>query len=143
VCAYSSYRGASMYPCHDHRCALKNACPIHSRAHKHKCIANRHVHNACLRPLYRCPHACLSSGKVRMCVHILSDRPHTWGPTCIKPPVRPSVQALPTNGNPNSMQDDQTTNLKLTCPRLAASFSQNLQISSEYFSSSHYSSKYK
>jgi hypothetical protein len=46
-------------------------------------------------------------------------------------PVRPSVQALPQNKNPTSMQEDTTTNLKLADPELASSISRNLQISSK------------
>jgi hypothetical protein len=143
VRACSAYRGAFMRPCHDHWHALKCVCPIHSHAHRHGRTTNRRAHNACLCPPYRHPHAHLFGGQACTCACILPDRSHMWGPTRIKPPVRPSVQALPKNGNPNSMQDDQTTNLKLVGPRSNASSSRNLEISSEYFSSSHYSNKYK
>jgi hypothetical protein len=63
-------------------------------------------------------------------MHTFLDRPCTGGPTPTKPPVRPSVQALPKNRNPNSMQEDTTTNLKLVDPDSTASISQNLPISS-------------
>jgi hypothetical protein len=138
-----AYRGTFMRPYHEHRCALMRACPIHSCAHMRGCEANRHAHNACLCPPYKHPHARLSNGQVRTCACILPDHLRTWGATPTQPPVRPSVQPLPKHGNPNSMQDDQTTNLNLPGPRSDASSSQNLQISSKYFSSSHYSSKYK
>jgi hypothetical protein len=52
------------------------------------------------------------------------------GPHPQNPPVRPSVQALPKNKNPNSMQEDTTTNLKLIDPDSDASITQNLPISS-------------
>jgi hypothetical protein len=143
VRACSTYRGAFMRPCHEHRRALKRTCPIHNHAHMHSCATNKRAHSTRLCPPYRHPHTCLSGGQARTCAHILPDLSCTWGSTPIKPLVRPSVQPLPKNGTPISMQDDQTTNLKLTGPRSDASSSQNLQISSKNFSSSHYSIKYK
>jgi hypothetical protein len=129
--ACSTHRGAFMRPYHKHRCTLKRAYPIHSRAHMRNCATNRCVHSVHLCPPYRSPHVCLSSGKTCTCVCILPDCSSTWGPIPIKPPVQPSVQPLPKNGNRNSMQDDQTTHLNLIGPRSDASFSRNLQISSE------------
>jgi len=143
VHACSAYRGAFMHPYHEHMRASKCSYPIHSCAHMRGCVANMHTHNADLFPPYKCPRARLSGGQACTYARILLDRPRTWGPTPIKPPVRPSIQAPPKNGNPTSMQDDKTTNLKLTGPGLAALFSQNLQISSKYLSSSHSGSKYK
>jgi len=66
-----------------------------------------------------------------------------WGPHPLNNPVQPSVQTLPKNWKPISMQDDQTTNLILANPQSAASSSLNLQISSEKFLSNHYCSRYK
>jgi hypothetical protein len=71
--------------------------------------------------------------ELQACTHACNflDRLCTGGPTPTKTPVRPSVQTLPKNRNPNSMQDDTTTNLKLVGPESAASISRNLQNSSK------------
>jgi hypothetical protein len=50
----------------------------------------------------------------------------------LKTPVRPPVPTLPKKWKPISMQDDQTTNLKLAHHRSDTSCSQNHSISSEF-----------
>jgi hypothetical protein len=114
--ACPSYRHARVRACSTYGRALERAYPIHSRTHMRSCAANRRAHSACPCPPYRCPHACLSGGQARMCVRLVPDLPCTWGPTLIKPLVWHSVQPLPKKGNPNSMQNYQTTNLKLVGP---------------------------
>jgi hypothetical protein len=95
------------------------------------CALHRCACHACLFSPLGHPHAWMSALQACTCAREFLDRPCTGGPTPTKPPVRPSVQALPKNRNPNSMQEDTTTNLKLVDPESTASISQNLQISSK------------
>jgi hypothetical protein len=69
--------------------------------------------------------------------------PCTCGPLPLKPPVRPSVQPLPTNYEIHKVQDDRTTNLSLATPRSVASRSRNLEISSQLSRQLNNSDRYK
>jgi hypothetical protein len=64
-------------------------------------------------------------------------------PLPLKPHVRPFVQPLPTNYEFHKVQNVRTTNLSLATPRLVASHSHNLEISSQLSRQFNNSGRYK
>jgi hypothetical protein len=115
-----------------------------TQPHVHAQLCSKHVHMSCVPFSPLRVHPCMTIRIIgtHPCMHI-SISPMHLGDHTHKTPVQPSIQALPINGKPTSMQEDKTTNLKLIGPELVASSSQNLQISSEYLLSNHYGNKYK
>jgi hypothetical protein len=97
----------------------------------HYCSLNRHACHAHLFSSSGRPHAWMSELKARTHECNFLNRPCIGGPTPTKTSVWPSVQALPKNRNPNSMQDDTKTNLKLDVPESITSISRNPQKSSK------------
>jgi hypothetical protein len=157
-CGFFTHRRTHMRACSLHRRTLEHACPSYSRTQEracpthrralvHACSHHRRAPKARLKFLLSRIHARVFSGQARTYAHLPPDRPRMWAhilsKNLLKPPIRPPVPTLPKNWKPISMQDDQTTNLKLAERRSTASSSLNHQISSEIYSSSHFCSRYK
>jgi hypothetical protein len=124
-------RRALGHDCWSHSCAHMHDCQEHSRACMHNCDLHRRAPHAHLFSSLEHPHARLS--KIQPHTHAWEsfDRPCTGGATLTKTPCTTPVQPCPKNKTLSPMQEDTTTNLKLTDPGTTASITQNLQISSQ------------